>query len=192
MSEQYRADVSERVLDLATEAVITAIRRMFGRDASRSQVRELVRTTNVERAIFLLKERLSVRRSTPDLKFDSEAQMRLAISEIVAERGGVFDQGQGERARYIEELISKERKIAMAAEGIRRQSARLLELYRRLESLGYAQRTFLRKARRLRAEQMARLHSALVTDEARHMEAVCKLDVLYEQYLSRALESSEI
>jgi hypothetical protein len=192
MNEEYKAGVSDRVLDLATEAVMTAMRRMFDRDASQSQVRELVRTTTVGRAIFLLKERLSVRRITPGAKLDNEAQMRLAISEIVAESRGVFDQGAGERSRYIEELISKEHKAATAAEDVRRKGARLLELYGRLENLGYAQRTFTRKAARLRAEQIARLHSVLFTDENRHVEAVRKLDLLYERYLTRALESSEI
>ncbi len=177
--------VSERIVGLAATAISTAAKRILGIDLHEAQARPLARVTTVREAISLLKDQIAVRRAVTDVVLGVDAQIRIAVREVAAESGRVFDHIY--RSGSIREMVLKERDAALTATEIKRQNLRLLEL--NLENSGYAQRNFVRRVARLHAAQLERLKDAL-GEEGRFEDARARLDLIYEKYLVQANELS--
>jgi hypothetical protein len=172
---------SGRVEGLLVDAITLMAFKCFGERLSQDDARWLAQLGSVAEVHKRLKERLPVRRITPGIETTKEFQRHLAIIEI-----GASSLPSSEQRQLVDRLLTAE---AKRQERAKREQAQTLNIERQIGQLAESTprlRLFLRKARRLYAEQTGQLAVA-IDDEQELNNATLRLNDVYASFFSRAV-----
>ena len=151
-------------------------------DVSESESRELAVLDRLNTALEKLRERLKIRRAARGVGVDERSQLRLAIFELVAEAHSGAD-GVGEVIRRGVEAEASAAAQRLRVESEIKAAERIFDENRGSSA---AQRQFIRRADRLRTQQVNRLRASIF-DSQELSKVISMLDDLYAHYIEQAL-----
>ena len=180
---------SPRVRTVAASAIRVASKRCLGTELTNLEASQLAEIGGVQEVIERLQRASAVRRTPLDMTLSQDSQKRITIAEVLIEAKGTFAEDPAGYIAYLGQLIEKEKAATARSRELERTMHELEEITSQLRAEGAAQRTFLRKADRLRIIQVNRLRS-FITDTERLNAALAKLTDIYQHYVDRLLKSA--
>lgn len=180
---------SPRVRTVAASAIRVASKKCLGIELTDLQASQLAEIGGVQEVIERLQRASEVRRTPLNMTLSRDSQKRITIAEVIAEAKGTFAGDPAGFIAFLDQLIEKEKTATARSSYLERTMHELEEMTSQLRAEGAAQRTFFRKADRLRVIQVNRLRSS-ITDTERLNAALAKLTDIYRDYLDRLLKSA--
>jgi hypothetical protein len=171
--------MTSRTQALLASAIQAAGAAILGVLIADTEAKALAKSGSIEIAIDSLATRLKIKRAAPGLSLDSDAQSRLAISEVAAKTAGME---KGAVDKLIKDVIKSEIAAGNAANRQRANAARLSAIIAHLERSEPQRRAFLREVSRLYTQQRSQLETA-IPDVERYERALTRLEDLYIQAL---------
>jgi Na+-transporting methylmalonyl-CoA/oxaloacetate decarboxylase gamma subunit len=186
-----RVATSERVRTVTAAAIAYSLRRVHGQEVPWPQAMALAATGSVRAVLARFEDQRRVRRAMPGLTPDRDFQQRLALLEVAADVSGAQDEDPEARRALIRDAMDQEATLRRAAGSLERVADELERLRAALEAAGSGEREFVRRANRLRGEQVARLREA-INDAAALELALSRLDTVYQRHLALGLNLSGV
>jgi hypothetical protein len=147
-----------------------------------AESRQLAAFGKLETALRRLSERLSVSVAIPGMQLDRRGQVRIAAYELAAEASG----GSPARSEIIQRVIEAQPELAATMRRAADKASDAEKLLDESRTSSPAQRAFIRRADRLRRDQINRLRASIL-DQVALDRAINKLDDIYSRAVSEAL-----
>ena len=168
--------------DLFGTALRAAARARLHVDLTEAESRQLAAFGKLETALRRLSERLSVSVAIPGMQLDRRGQVSIAAYELASAASG----GSLERSEIVQRIVQSQPECAATMRRVTDKASDAEKLLDESRTSSPAQRTFIRRADRLRRSQINRMRAAIL-DATALDQAIDKLDEIYSRAVSEAL-----